>query len=223
MASRLECDATRRRNRGYGIRVLTFRESQVSRDTRLVAGTLMAAVAFVLLIACANLANLLLVRGAARQREMAVRAAMGASRARLAWVLLGESAVLAVAGTVLGMLGAAWALDLMRASFPEELPYWIRLDVDVRVVLFTARITVFTTLAIGLLPALRASRPRVVEDLEGRRPRRHARPSRAATADRAGRRAGRPVPGTARRREPHDPQLPVAAARGHRLRRWRRC
>lgn len=153
-------------NRGYGIRVLSFRESQVSPDTKLVAGTLMAAVAFVLLIACANLANLLLVRGAARQREMAVRAAMGASRARLAWVLLGESAVLAVAGTALGMLGAAWALDLMRVSFPEELPYWIRFDADVRVVLFTAGLTICTTLAIGLLPAIRASRPRVVDDLK---------------------------------------------------------
>jgi putative ABC transport system permease protein len=153
-------------NRGYGIRILAFRDSQVSPDAKLLAGTLMAAVAFVLLIACANLANLLLVRGAARQREMAVRAAMGASRTRLAWVLIGESAVLAVTGTVLGMLGAAWTLDLMRASFPEELPYWIRFDADVRVVLFTAGMTIFTTLAIGLLPAVRASRPRVVEDLK---------------------------------------------------------
>ena len=65
------------------------------------------------------------------------------------------------------MLGAVWALDLMRASLPEELPYWIRLDVDVRVVaVHRSRVTVLTTLAIGLLPALRASRPRVVEDLK---------------------------------------------------------
>ena len=86
-------------NRDFGVRVLSFRDSHVGRDDRRVSTTLMAAVSFVLLIACANLANLLLVRGAARQREMAVRAAMGASRARLIAVVLSESAVLAIAGT----------------------------------------------------------------------------------------------------------------------------
>jgi putative ABC transport system permease protein len=153
-------------NRGFGIRVLSFRDSQVGRDERLIAGTVMAAVGFVLLIACANLANLLLVRGASRQREMAIRAAMGASRGRLIWGLLSESALLALGGTTVGTLGAVWTVDLIRASWPEELPYWIRLDVDGRIVLFTVALTVLTTLAIGLLPALRASRPRVVEDLK---------------------------------------------------------
>jgi putative ABC transport system permease protein len=123
-------------------------------------------VAFVLLIACANLTNLLLVRGAARQREMAVRAALGASRPRLMWGLLSESVVLASVGTVIGTLGAVWCLDMLRNSWPEEIPYWIRLDPDVRVVLFTIALTAATTLAIGLLPALRASRPQVVEDLK---------------------------------------------------------
>ena len=153
-------------NRGFGIRVLSFRDSQVGRDDRLITGTVMAAVGFVLLIACANLANLLLVRGASRQREMAIRAAMGASRGRLIWGLLSESALLAIGGTAVGTLGAVWTIDLIRASWPEELPYWIRLDVDGRIVLFTVALTVLTTLAIGLLPALRASRPRVVEDLK---------------------------------------------------------
>jgi putative ABC transport system permease protein len=153
-------------NRGFGMRVLSFRDSQVGRDDRLITGTVMAAVGFVLLIACANLANLLLVRGAARQREMAIRAAMGASRGRLIWGLLSESALLAIGGTAAGTLGAVWTVDLIRASWPEELPYWVQLDVDSRIVLFTIMITVLTTLAIGLLPALRASRPRVVEDLK---------------------------------------------------------
>nr|AAP58516.1 putative membrane component protein [uncultured Acidobacteriota bacterium] len=179
IASRLESTYPAS-NRGFGIRVLRFRDSQVGRDDRLLSATLMAAVTFVLLIACANLANLLLVRGAARQREMAVRAAIGASRLRLVWGLLSESAVLAIAGTVLGTLGAVWAIDFMRGSFPEELPYWVRLDIDARIVIFTITVTVLTTLAIGLLPALRASRPRVVEDLkEG---------SRGSTMGRSGQR-----------------------------------
>lgn len=165
IASRLESTYPAS-NRGYGMRILSFRDSQVGPDDRLLTRTLMAAVGFVLLIACANLANLLLVRGAARQREMAVRAAMGASRGRLIWGLLSESAVLAIAGTVLGTLGAVWTIDLIRASWPEELPYWVRLDVDGRILLFTIALTVLTTIAIGLLPALRASRPSVVDDLK---------------------------------------------------------
>src|SRR4029079_9461319 len=63
-------------------------------------------------------------------------------------------------------LGAAWALDLMRASWPEEMPYWIRFDVDDRMIGFTALVAVFTTVAIGWLPAIRASRPQVIEDLK---------------------------------------------------------
>ncbi len=165
IASRLENDYPAS-NRGFGIRVLSFRDSQVGRDDRLITGTVMAAVGFVLLIACANLANLLLVRGASRQREMAIRAAMGASRGRLIWGLLSESALLAIGGMAAGTLGAVWTIDLIRTSWPEELPYWLRLDIDGRIVLFTIAVTVLTTLAIGLLPALRASRPRVVEDLK---------------------------------------------------------
>ena len=165
IAGRLEA-AYPESNRGYGLRVLSFRDSQVGRDDRLVTGTLMAAVGFVLLIACANLANLLLVRGAARHREIAIRAAMGASRGRLMWGLLSESAVLAIAGTVMGTLGAVWMVDFIRASWPEELPFWVRLDVDGRIVFFTIGLTLFTTIAVGLLPALRASRPHVADDLK---------------------------------------------------------
>ena len=168
-------------NRDFGVRLLSFRDSNVGSDDRRVSTTLMAAVTFVLLIACANLANLLLVRGAARQREMAIRSAMGAGRSRLIAVVLSESAVLALVGTVIGTLAAAWAIDWMRASWPEEIPYWVQLDLDGRIVAFTVATTVLTTLAIGLLPAIRASRPRVVEDLkEG---------SRSVSLGRAGQRA----------------------------------
>jgi predicted permease len=153
-------------NRDYSIRVLGFRDARIGRDDRAFAGTLMAAVAFVLLIACANLANLLLVRGAARQREMAVRAAMGAGRGRLIWAVLSESAALAVTGSVIGAFGALWTLDYVRGLWPEEMPYWIRFDVDARMVLFTMLLAAVTTIVTGLLPALRASRQDVVGDLK---------------------------------------------------------
>lgn len=153
-------------NRGFGVHVLPFRDSQVDRSERRISAVLMAAVGFVLLIACANLANLFLVRGVARQRETAIRAAMGASRGRLARQLFLDAAVLAVPGTLLGLLGAVWALDAIRASFPEELPYWISFDLDGRVALFTAGAAVFTAVAVGVLPSIRASRPHLVDDLK---------------------------------------------------------
>ncbi len=153
-------------NRGYGVRVLPFRDSQVGADARALSTTLMAAVGFVLLIACANLANLLLVRGASRQREIAVRAAMGASRWRILSSMLAESLVLGAGGALLGLLGSQWALDLLRRSFPEDLPYWLALDIDARVVAFTAGTSLFTAIAIGLVPALRASRPNLASDLK---------------------------------------------------------
>lgn len=109
-------------NRGYGLRVMLFRDSMIGRGARVVSAVLMAAVGFVLLVACANLTNLLLVHGAARQREMAVRAALGASRLRLLSTVLSESTLLSTAGAVLGSIAAVWALDWMGAAIPEELP-----------------------------------------------------------------------------------------------------
>jgi putative ABC transport system permease protein len=153
-------------NRGYGLRVLRFREAYLGRGARAVSITLMAAVAFVLLIVCANLTNLLLVRGASRQREMAVRAAMGASKWRLGWAVLSESTVLTLLGCVGGGFAAVWMLDYLGGVTPEELPYWFRADVDTRIVIFTIGLTALTTIAIGILPALRATRPDVVSDLK---------------------------------------------------------
>ena len=153
-------------NRGWSMRVLRFRDAYLGRGARAISVTLMAAVGFVLLIVCANLANLLLVRGASRQREMAVRAAMGASRSRLAWAVLSESALLTILGSVAGGFTAAWTLDYLRGLAPEELPYWFRADVDTRIVAFTIALTAITTIAIGLFPAIRATRPDVVGDLK---------------------------------------------------------
>jgi putative ABC transport system permease protein len=97
---------------------------------------------------------------------MAVRAAMGAGRARLMTVVLSESALLAALGSAIGLLVAVWCLDMMRASWPEEIPYWVQFTLDGRVAAFTVVITALTAVAIGLLPALRASRPQVVADLK---------------------------------------------------------
>ena len=153
-------------NRGFGVRAVPIRRSYVDSDTDRVSVVLMTGVGFVLLIMCANLANLMLVRGASRQRELAVRAAMGAGRTRLLWVSLAESVLLAVPGAAMGLLASQWAVDWIIASFPEELPYWFTFGVDGTVVAFAIGTAVFTTLAVGLLPSLRAARPDLVNDLK---------------------------------------------------------
>jgi len=153
-------------NRGWGLRLFTFRDQAVDGPTRLLSTTLLAAVGFVLLIGCANLANLLLARGAARQREMAVRSAIGARRRDLVRLLLIEALLLAVVGGVLGTVLGEWGLDAIVASFPEELPAWVRLDLDGRVLAFSVLLSLLTSLAFGLLPALRASKPDLVSELK---------------------------------------------------------
>lgn len=165
IAQRLEA-AHRDSNRGYGVRVNPIRDSYVGGDEEEITAVLMAAVGFVLLIMCANLANLMLVLGASRHREVAVRAAMGAGRGRLLWTTLAESLLLAVPGTVIGVIASRWAIDWMVASFPEELPYWLNFSIDWRVMVFTIATAIFTTLAVGLLPSLRAARPDLVNDLK---------------------------------------------------------
>jgi putative ABC transport system permease protein len=118
---------------------------------------LMGAVGFVLLIACANIANLLLVRGTGRQREMAVRAALGASRGRLVRQLLIESVAMSIAGGVLGLVVGAALTDGMLTLGPN-LPRADRVAPDATVVFFTAALSIVTGLVFGVLPALRTSR-----------------------------------------------------------------
>ncbi len=144
-------------NRGWSLHVLPYRDLVVKRNIRIIAPTMLAAVALVLLVGCANLASLLLARGAARQRELAVRSAMGASRKRLIREMLVESLLLGVLGGLLGTLIAMWGLDALVASFPEELPYWLRFDLDGRVAAFIMGLSLLTSVAFGLLPAWRAS------------------------------------------------------------------
>jgi putative ABC transport system permease protein len=123
---------------------------------------LLGSVAFVLLIGCANVANLLLARATTRGRELAVRVALGATRADLMRQLLAESLVIASIGGALGALLSLWGVRLMRESLPAELvrfnPGWTRIAVSGHALLFTAAISLLTAVVVGLIPALIASR-----------------------------------------------------------------
>lgn len=122
-------------------------------------GLLMVVVAFVLLLACTNLANLLLARATERRKEIAVRLALGASRMRIVWQLMAESMLLSIGSGVLGLLLAYWLVSLAVAFKPPmDVPLLIDLHIDYRVLIFTILISLATGVLFGLLPALQATR-----------------------------------------------------------------
>ncbi len=146
-------------NKDNRIGVRPLRDHLVGARTKSWMLMLLAAVGIVLLIACANVANLLLARASAREREVGIRAALGASRWRLIRQLMVESLVLSIAGTVLATLVAYWAVQVLRGSMPEGVPRVTGIAVDLRVLLAAAGLALLTGLLFGVVPALQLSKP----------------------------------------------------------------
>ena len=148
------------------IELTPLRDTIVHSDLRSSLTLLLAAVGFVLLIACVNIANLLLAKNDARRREFALRAALGAGRGRLARQLITECFLLALAGATLGVLLAAWCVDVITAWLPRNFPCAQDIAVDGRVLAFTLGLSGVTTLLFGLIPALSATRRSLFDALK---------------------------------------------------------
>ena len=153
-------------NKGIGAALFPMKDGVVGGSVKLLLLTLLGAVGFVLLIACVNVANLMMVRSAARSREFAVRAALGAGRGRIIRQLLTESMLLALAGGSLGLMLAAWGTQLAQQRLASQLPRAAEIGMDWKVFAFTAAIALVCGIVFGLAPALRVSQPELREALK---------------------------------------------------------
>jgi putative ABC transport system permease protein len=144
-------------NEGLGFTAVGLHEAMVG-DIRMAFWVLLGAVGFVLLIACVNVANLLLARAAVRESEIAVRTALGAGRGRLVRQLLTESVILGVIGGGLGLLAAVWGIEALLALEPQGIPRLGEVGVDPRVIAFTMGLAILTGLLFGLVPAFQSTR-----------------------------------------------------------------
>jgi putative ABC transport system permease protein len=152
-------------NEGLSVALTSLRAGLVG-DYKKALLILLGVVAFVLLIACVNVANLLLARATARQKEIAIRAALGANRRRIFRQLLTESLLLGLISGALGLMLALWGMDLLLAAIPIDIPFWMKFDLDGRVLGFTAACSLLTGFVFGTVPALEASNPDLNETLK---------------------------------------------------------
>src|SRR5437762_1556338 len=152
-------------NKGWDVFLSTLHERLV-REVKPSLLALLGAVGFVLLIACANVANLLLARSAARQKEIAIRSAMGASRTRVLRQMLTESILLSAIGGVAGLVLSIWLTDVLMSMLPEGAPRLEQIGIDYRVLTFALGVSALTGILFGIVPALQASKLDVTSALK---------------------------------------------------------
>ena len=150
---------------GFGAKIYALHD-QVVGQMRTGLGILLGAVVFVLLIACANLATMLLARASARERELAIRVALGAGRWRLLRQMLTESVLLAAAGAAIGIFLSVWGLELLKEIGARTIPRLAEVDVDLVVLIVTAVVAVGTGILFGLIPAFASAKPELTEVLK---------------------------------------------------------